>query len=816
MRQLLSKASVCAASVLMVLPAMAQVPATDETPGNVGNDLFESASTPVRAERGIAIDEVVVTARRREEGIQTVPVAVTAISGETLSRSGVLDVNALATQSPSLVIIPSATGSRTVPTFAIRGQSQQEQSFIADPSVPVYFNEIAVQRQHGMNQALFDIQAVEVLKGPQGTLFGRNSTGGAVVIRPNRPTGDFEGYVGQSFASYGKRSVTGVLNMPLAPWAQLRIAAQSVKGDGHLYDTILRKNVDDTDVVAGRVSLALQPLDGLDTVFTFSRFRQDDGATGSLIVNLHPGSIVNSSHPASGPLGFVGDRSGEQMLADQRARGIYHTASGLEQFNRVTTWDLTNITTWALTDNLSIKNIIGTRKVDSNTLEDMDGMPVPLMHIQRIGDFRQFSEEFHLTGNTDRLEWIVGLYFFQEEGDARDYSANAKGIASAPGNLVPNPRPTAYPGWNLTWPGGRNTSKSVFTQGTYDLGNLVDGLSITAGVRYTWDERMARIRNRSGDSSDPTATPICRFSRDLDGDPNTPETPDVNVPIDQCDVRFKKEFSEPTWNLSLDYQLNRDHLIYVANRRGYRTGGFGARASTEEALGVTFDAETVTDFEVGSKSTTYIAGMPLRVNLALFHSDYDDIQRLLNIGDFTPPQTVPVNAAKAVIKGGELEFTFMPTDRIELSGFWSYTDAEYKEFIDPDTGADRSGQPFARTPENIYSITARYSLPVAAQYGDVSAEATWFHTDGYSTSDTYAPEQAIDGYSLLNLRADWRNVMGSSFDIGLFVRNALNEEYLLPYSDLWSTPTIGHITRAPGEPRLFGFDIRYRFGAAAY
>lgn len=382
---------------------------------------------------------------------------------------------------------------------------------------------------------------------------------------------------------------------------------------------------------------------------------------------------------------------------------------------------------------------------------------------------------------------------------------------------MPSPKPTAYPGWSLTSPFAKNTSKSVFAQGTQSLDGLLEGLSVTLGVRYTWDEREARIRNRSGDSVDPNGTPVCRFSRDLDGDPATPETPAANVPIELCDVRFSKRFSEPTWNLSLDYHVTPDHLVYVANRRGYRTGGFGARAGSERALAETFDAETVMDYEIGSKNTFDLGGMPLRLNLALFYSDYDDIQRLLQDSTaFSPPQTVPVNAGKATIKGGELEFTLMATDRLELSGFWSHTNAGYDEFTDPFNGNDLADQPFARTPKNLYSLTARYALPVAQRAGDIALQASYFHSDGYSTSDTYHVLQTLDDYQLVNLRADWQRVFGSAFDLGLSVHNALDKEYLLPYSDLYTSATLGHIARTPGAPRTVAFDIRYRFGAAAH
>jgi len=774
------------------------------------------------------IEEVVVTARKREESIQSVPLAVTAISGEALTRGGVTDITALKTQVPSLVIVPGSSGSKAIPTFAIRGQSQQELTVLADPSVPVYVNDLVIERQQGINQTLFDIQSVEVLKGPQGTLFGRNSTGGAINIKANTPVDVFEGYVGATVGNYGRFNTTAMVNQPMTDWAQLRIAGQTTDSDGFLEDVVLDRNINYEHTKAGRISLAIQPVEGMNSLFTYSRFIEDDGATGALITKLNGpgsdfegesdsdlGSIALCSHPSSGFLGYSGDYCGEQMLADQDERGIYKTASGADQYTRVSTWDLANTTTYDLSDTLSLKNIVGKRKVTGSNYDDVDGLPIPLIQIQRFYDFEQVSEELQLLGSTDTLEWIVGAYYFNEEGGTDDYSITVKPANTAPGNQTPQPPPTSFPGYTVTDPDGENTSKSLFAQGTQSLDAWVEGLALTVGLRYTWDDREARIRSRRGDASDPNGPETCSFSRDLDNDPSTPETPAAEVPINECDVSFKKSFSEPTYNISLDYQYTPSNLVYLAHRRGYRTGGFGARASTEAALSETYDAETVTDVEFGSKNDFYLGDALLRLNVALYYSDYKDIQRLLTDPTTLPVQTVPVNAGKATIKGGEMDFSFLPTERLEFSGFFSYTDAGYDEFVDPLTGNDISDQPFARAPKKTYSFTAKYAMPIDPSKGDIDLQANMFHTDGYSTSDTYAPQQSVEGYEIVNLRGDWSNLLGSNFDLGVFVNNLLDEEYLVSFSDIFTSSTLGHVSRTPGEPRTYGLQLRYRFGALA-
>ncbi len=333
----------------------------------------DRAAQPGEATASFGIEEIIVTSRKRAESIQSVPLAVSAVSGDALERANVSDVSQLSTQVPSLTIVPGSSGSKAIPTFAIRGQSQQELTILADPSVPIYINDMVIERQQGVNQTLFDLESVEVLKGPQGTLFGRNSTGGAINIKANRPSKISEGYVGATFGNFGRFNTTGMVNVPITDWAQLRVAGQTTDSDGYIKDVVLDENVNHEHTKAARVSLALQPAEGLDSLFTYSRFIEDDGGTGVFIQKLAPGSGANATRPDGSPnptaaaLGYQGALSGEQILADQQARGIYKTASGADQYTRISTWDIANTTTYELNDNLSVKNIAGYRRVTGAT-----------------------------------------------------------------------------------------------------------------------------------------------------------------------------------------------------------------------------------------------------------------------------------------------------------------------------------------------------------------------------------------------------------------------------------------------------------------
>ncbi|WP_421731093.1 TonB-dependent receptor [Brevundimonas sp.] len=756
------------------------------------------APTPVLAmqdatpagEQAATVGDVVVTARRREERLQDVPVAVTALSGEQLAREGVNNVDDLTTKVPNLISVPgTGGGGRAFPAFGIRGQSQQESVILNDSSVGVYFGDIVAARPQGVNQSLIDIQAVEVLKGPQGTLFGRNSTGGAIVIRPNQPSRNYEASVGATVGNLDTRNVEAMVNLPLGDRVQLRVAAGANTDDGFLYDEILKRNINYTDTWSARVTLGIDVSADIRTVFSYNRFSENDGGSGGFLNTVNPNGVFNGD--AARAARNYG-KTLEQMLAEQQARGIYRTASGMPMFTKVDTEDFANTTTWNLNDDIQIKNIIGYRTVDSHILEDADGMEIPMLPIERIDSFKQFTEEFQILGQTGNLNWIAGLYYFREKGEDEGISVSG-GVD--PGLLEPD---TVYgfTGWVNNNQLGQNTSQAIFAQGTYDLSSWIDGLSVTAGLRQTWDDREAEIRNH-------TAT-TCRFTLDTDNDPTTPE---VNPGLAGCSLKLSESFDQLTYNFSLDYKVDDQTLIYAATRRGYRSGGFSARAATEEGLRRPFQPELVDDVELGLKRDWTFGGATARTNIAIFQSNYTDIQRYVTDLTVVPTVSFIVNAAEATIKGLEFEGNIRPNEWFELSGFYSYLDASFDKF--EYQGRDLSGLPLARAPKNIASITGTVFLPIPSEAGDARFAVTYYKTASYSSADDYTPLQVIPGYELVNMSLQWNNVYNSNVDLTAFVSNATNEEYVRHYTSVF--PSLGYDSLTPGTPRTYGLQFKAHF-----
>ncbi|NWG52141.1 MAG: TonB-dependent receptor [Hydrogenophilaceae bacterium] len=716
-------------------------------------------------------EEIVVTARRRAESQQDVPLAVTALNAAQLERANVTDINSLQGTVPNLVISPGQGSGGSTPVFAIRGLSQQDLTHLSDPSVSLYINDVVIPRPIGGNVGLFDVSSVQVLRGPQGTLFGRNTPGGAVLVTTNTPSDEFEARIAQTIAEYDTYQTEGVLNFAVGSGLSVRIAGMHRESEGYVFDTVAGQNMDFVDENAYRVSLDFHPTDTFESLFVIDSATTDNGGTG---VYARPGSIGGAA---------------------QLARDHYTTASGTPVHSDVDIFSITNTTSLQLGD-ITLRNIVGFRELDNDTLEDPDGSAAFVLPIQRVTEHEQVSEEFQILGDAGWGDWIVGAYYFSENGSDQGLSSGLfAGCPTTPQNLTFTDL-RQYACFSNTWSTAENTSTAIFGQVTFNLG--IEGLSATVGARQNWDERNAVILNR-------TAT-NCRFTVDHDDNPATPE---VNPGLAGCSLALSADFSEPTYNVSLEYRATDDLLLYAAHRHGYRTGGFGARAANEAGLSRTFEPEIVDDIEVGVKADWRPGNMFLRTNLALFFAEYKDIQRLLSDPTLTPPQTVTTNAGQAEIQGAEFELLFRPNPWLEFTGFYAYTDADFTEFIAPN-GADLSIFPFARAPRNIAGAGVRVDLPMSESLGSANLGVNYFHQDSYSTNDSFIPGVTIDeGRDIVDFVAEWNDIMGSSAGVTFFVKNAFDNDYSTSVLGLGAA-TVN--SAAPGEPQTFGVRLRYSFG----
>lgn len=734
-----------------------------------GNAQAQEASTgdnqPAAAavSDGAGMEDIVVTARRREERLQDVPVAVTAISGDELaSRSiqQVLDLNR---------VVPGFTASQGgfgggVPRFTIRGQVQFEQLITLDPSVGVYFAEVIQARAHGTSAAFFDLAAVEVLRGPQGTLFGRNTTGGAVLLSPRTATDRLGGYVNATFGNYDTVIVEGAVNIPLADGLALRLAGRVADRDGYTYSPAADRYFDDEDNQSWRATLRWSPSANFTNTLILNGYHANEQGTGWRLTGFAPNSAFGARPEL---VAFVANAGNRRIAGNEgTVRGSYADVIGLAN---TTTLDVGNVT---------IKNIFGYRRVESRSDNtDFDGSPFFIYFAPENLEERQYSNEFQILGTafSDRLDWIVGAYYFRESGNQTQRST----IVTIPQDLVR----TGFV---------RNESKSVFAQGNFDLGFL-EGLSLTAGARYTWDDRRLQ-----------------QFGRNLLN--NNCSSPLASQPTCIGPV-FEEDFGAFTYTLGLDWKIDADRLLYIAHRRGYRSGGFNLRANTAAQF-QPFNPELVRDVEVGFKADWDIGGTRLRTNLAAYYQWYSNIQRNITFIDPGTASlvTTVVNAATAHVSGFEAEVRWRPIRNLEIGGHLAHSRLRYDKFEQVLAGGvvqDLSANRIGFAPEWTGGAMVRYTQPLASDAGSLAFQADLYSQSSMQLQDFNVVGGISQPYTLVNFRLEWNDILGTRFSAAAYLRNAFDE---IHYTGGIAINGLGPITKNYGPPRTFGLEIRIPFG----
>lgn len=742
----------------------------------------------------VGIGDIIVTARRRAESIQSVPVAITALNAEQLRERGVVRLEDVRYQSPSLLIQPSPYGT-SVPAFQIRGQRQQESLITQDPSVGVYIDDVYQARAQGLNQALVDLESVEVLKGPQGTLFGRNTTGGAILLRSHRPTNSFEGSVTAEIGNYDQRALTGVLNLPITEGLAVRGSIKIERRDGYATNVRTGQTIGRLDDVTWRAG-ALFRHGAFENYAVASAVRHD--GNGFPIIIQKFGALARTA-------AFPGGAA-DAALARQAALGFYDFAGDLPRsIDNVRTFNFTDTATLDL-DGVTIKNIFGYRRVRSEISVEFDGTDLqtltglPLNNsISRLSE-HQISEELQLQGKAidGRLNYTLGGYYFRESGtDAAQNIVGAFNLAQTTSGRA------------------RNESKSLFGQADFQL---TSQLSIVGGIRYSWDRRDLVAQKYNSGSA--TVRPALYY--DYDG----PILACANggAAATACRVGLPTyKASQPTWSAGVNYKPMAASLLYGSVSRGYRSGGYNLRGGLDgQGPFGTFGPyapEKVTSYELGAKLDWSGLGIPLRTNAAVYYQDYRNIQRTVFArfpGD-TANQTYVINASKARVKGAELEVTAQPAPGLELSGFLSYTNAKYTRFnyvVQGTSGGtqtvDASGLPFAGVPKWSWNVSGSYRLIDSDATGQISVRAQYFHQSQYFWQDAINDRDGqTKPYGLLDLRLDWRNLLGHPVDLSLFARNVTDHKYkTMGFAPI---ATVGYLAYIPGMPRTYGLSLTVRY-----
>lgn len=750
--------------------AIADAPTSGTTPQNASG---APATTAPQAGTATILGDIVVTARRRAESLEKVPVSVQAFTPERLVATGVRDTADLLNLTPSMNSLTTSGSGNAQPVYELRGISNVETLSTEDPAVGIYVNEVYQARPIGTNQPLLDVRDVQVLLGPQGTLFGRNSTAGAILIYSKRPSDKWEGEAGLTVGDYSRLDYYGILNIPVSDNFQIRIAAQRVKRDGYTRDINTGVRYDNEDLWSGRFS-ARYTTGKLENLTIADYFRTTPYNSALVLTEVVPIPPPPGLAPT---VGFLYP-SIYSLLAQQQARGPRAVAYNAPNVAYARAWGVSNITTYNLNSEVTIKNIFGYRNTKGNSTDDVDATVLPIVIGNQITSGNQFSDELQaqLKALDNRLNLISGVYYFRENGHEGAVASYLLGTPAAVNDFITDTNDT-------------NVSASVFAQASYETAFL-EGLSLTVGGRYTWDKRTV--------SYAPTVAGVfCALAPALQTG-------------GKCFFETSKSFQQPTYNVTLNYQIDPSLMVYAAHRRGYRSGGFDPRATNQLQV-EPYRPEIVRDAEVGAKGNWRLGGdVTLLANIAGYYTWYSDIQQQVVINDPNNPgtvQTVIRNAAQATINGVEFNTALQPAKGLRLTGFLGYVDGTYSTFATG--GVIYHNIPFG-VAHSTYGLGATYTAIDDPSIGAVSVTGQYSYRGKFhGRSDLPLLTGTASAQHLLNFTVDWDRIGGSRVSASVFVHNALDDIYSTGLLTLQTS--LGFTANYYAPPRMFGASVKYAF-----
>lgn len=785
-------------------------------------------------------DEIIVTARRTEEVTQNVPIAMTVFNQEMLTERNVTNGADLVNFTPSLSVNKRFGSDQA--SFAIRGFTQELRT---TASVAVYFADVVAPRGSGNITsgdgagpgAFFDLQNVQVLKGPQGTLFGRNTTGGAIQLVPQEPTSQLEGYLELSGGNYDLRRIEGVVNVPISDNVRARFGLDKMTREGYLKNAsgIGPDRLADVDYIAGRAGVIVEIGDSVEnySIFTYA----DSKNNGSV------GKLFACSSSNAGLLAFLAPGC-RTALAAREGDDFYtvHSAHA-DPESSLKQWQFINTTTWDVNDDLTIKNILSYADLEQRMASAVFGADItlnlaeinpflPSTNLQNFVSFNApswllhgkpsnsqttFIEEIQASGTAfdDKLTWQAGVYYENSkpdgwvgsqapgmvecgydslEGDPSTYGCTA-GLYGLSAQL--DPFFTGFVQENLNQMEYLN--QAVYSQATYDFS---DEWRATLGLRYTVDETDAKMKSIS--YGFPTGTSTCVNTGAAASD------------IDQCLAKEHTKSEAPTWLIDVDYLPTPDVMIYAKYARGYRQGNIVTAATPEYR---TYEPEEVDAYEIGAK-TSFRSVVQGTFNIAVFYNEIKDQQLqvgLTPLGQGRSPTSGIVNAGSATIQGVDLETTLKLFDGLAFNLGYTYLETHLDSADFPTssqtlivTPAAVEGEHLTFSPRHTVVTGLSYTLPLPKEVGDVSVGANYtFTSEQNSSSPSKSAYAVLPVRQIVNLYAGWKSIYGSPFDLSLFATNVLDEEYYAYVNGV--VESMGSEYGVTGEPRMYGARVKYNF-----
>ncbi|GGB90672.1 hypothetical protein GCM10011494_06290 [Novosphingobium endophyticum] len=818
------------------------------------------AGPALAQETAFNADEIIVTARRTEERLQDVPISITVYNQEQLQKRNVAVASDLATYTPSLSVNTRFGPEKA--TFAIRGFNQDA---AAAPTVGVYFADVVGVRSQGGTAggntvgagSFTDLQSVQVLKGPQGTLFGRNTTGGAVLLVPQKPTDLLEGYIEGTYGNFDQKRVQGALNVPLADTFKVRVAVDRNKRDGYMknHSGVGPDAYNDVDYTYGRLSVVADLTPELEnyTIFHYSESDTNGYATRLEDCDRDPASpFVGGSLTR-----YYTSLAACDQIDRQAARGdgpLDVEVSNPDPRIYIRTWQVINTTTWQMSDTMTLKNIVSYGEYREQAAFQlysdnffvpntpvtqglaMGGGPLPGQPFDYIQLGTQpgydaaagstTTEELQLQGRSadGKFNYVVGGYLeFSRPIGWNQQRTGIFGNCVDPGTLnctgglplIPIAPGVTVPGVIISESRTRLDfdNHGVFAQGTY---NFTDQLALTLGGRWTFDKIVGYAEsNRWVLASIPGVgtIPVSRVCNDV------LNHPDVDLlanggDVSACGTRIVSKTDKPTWLAGLDFKPTPDTLVYAKYARGYRQGAVNFTNPGLETVG----PEKVDAYEIGAK-LTFRGAVPGYFNVAAFYNDFSD-QQIFGALIAKPDSGLAggaalINAGKSVIKGIEVDTGVTVFDMLRLGAGYTYLDTELKDLIAPTLSPDSpfeeiiprgmEGGPLTYSPKHKLTLSGDVNVPVG-DAGTFTAGAVFV----YTSSQFVDGNNKIPGYSLLSLNAGITDIGGTGFDLTAFANNVTNKKYRVTSGGGFESSGIQDF--AYGQPRMYGLRLKYNFG----
>ena len=719
---------------------------------------------------------IVVTARRREESIQDVPLSITAISGEALAKSGTLEITEIAQEVPNLTLEVSR-GTNTTLTAFIRGVGQQDPVAGFEAGVGLYVDDIYLNRPQGAVLDIYDVERIEVLRGPQGTLYGRNTIGGAIKYVTAALPDETEIKVRGTYGSYNQADLIVTASTPVADSLKVGVSGARLSRGG-FGDNLVQEGVENynKDVWGARGTIEFD--------------------SGPLFIRLSGDYVKDNSDPRQGHRLLPGAFSGAPVLDD-----VYDTRAGLDVVDQeVEAYGGGLTIAYELNDTMTVKSITGYRKDHSTTPIDFDSLPQADLDVPAIYRNKQFSQELQFLYEGDRLSGVLGAYYL----DASAFTAFDVALFTT--GAIPS---VNLPGLNAQTLGDVDTKTwSIFGDFTYDL---TDKFSLSVGGRYTWDKRTSRILR---------TTFVGGYS-DL-----FPPTDAVPIAV-TSDFNGSATFKEFTPRASLSFKPNANHTFYATYSKGFKGGGFDPRGQTSQAPDLdgdgdidyadqyeflSFAPETVDSYEIGWKAS--LLDDSLFISLAAFKGDYTDVQIPGSVGvdsngDGISDSFVGItsNAGDADVNGVEFEGRAVvgrnfagPGSRLTFNWALGVLDAKYNTFIDAFGNDVADQRVFQNTPDVTVNTGFDLGIPVASGIvdflGSVSlrSDASQFELPGPLDQDGYALVDASIVYTDDSDR----------WSIGIHGKNLFDQRYIVSGYDFVTGSVLGlegNLTAFYGDPR---------------